>query len=134
MEEDENLKVIYKIIEIIDKEKETKEDLEYIDDFATINNMIIGRIPYSRGKVDEIKLKYEKEFNYLLNLEVTLRNYQRKNVVYTQEQDLLSVRHSLIRVGIKKTLEKRGKEMLKDDLIDNNNYNVYIKFKEILED
>ena len=134
MEEDENLKVIYKIIEIIDKEKETKEDLEYIDDFCTINNMIIGRIPYSRGKVDEIKLKYEKEFNYLLNLEVTLRNYQRKNVVYTQEQDLLSVRHSLIRVGIKKILEKRGKEMLKDDLIDNNNNNVYIKFKEILEE
>lgn len=134
MEEDENLKSIYKIIEIIDKEKETKEDLEYIDDFCTINNMIIRRIPYSKGKVDEIKLKYEKEFNYLLNLEVTLRNYQRKNVVYTQEQDLLSVRHSLIRVGIKKTLEKRGKKMLKDDLIDNNNNNVYIKFKEILEE
>ncbi len=129
MELDENLKIIYKI----DKEKETKEDLEYIDDFWTINNMIIGIIPYSREKVDEIKLKYEKEFNYLLNLELTLRNYQRKNIVYTQEQDLLSVRHSLIRVGIKKTLEKRGKEMLKDDLIDNNNSNVYSKFKKILE-
>lgn len=125
MELDENLKIIYKIIDMIDKEKETKEDLEYIDDFWTINNMIIGIIPYSREKVDEIKLKYEKEFNYLLNLELTLRNYQRKNIVYTQEQDLLSVRHSLIRVGIKKTLEKRGKEMLKDDLIDNNNSNVY---------
>jgi diacylglycerol kinase family enzyme len=133
MELDENLKIIYKIIDMIDKEKETKEDLEYIDDFWTINNMIIGIIPYSREKVDEIKLKYEKEFNYLLNLELTLRNYQRKNIVYTQEQDLLSVRHSLIRVGIKKTLEKRGKEMLKDDLIDNNNSNVYSKFKKILE-
>lgn len=134
MEEDENLKVIYKIIEIIDKEKETKEDLEYINDFCTINNMIIGIIPYNKGKVDEIKIKYEKEFNYLLNLEIALKNYQRKNVIYTQEQDLVSVRHSLLRVGIKKTLEKRGKEMLKDDLIDNNNNNVYIKFKKILEE
>lgn len=135
MEENENLTAIYKIIEIIDKEKETKEDLEYIDDFCTIDNMITRKIPYSREKVDEIRIKYEQEFSYLLNLEITLRNYQRSNIKYNSvEQDLVSIRHSLIRVGIKKTLEKVGKEMLKKDLIDNNNNNVYIKFKKILEE
>lgn len=134
MELDENSKVIYEIISIIDKEKETTEDLEYINDFKIINDMIIGNSPYDKAEVDRIKNKYKEEFNDLLNLEIKLRNYSRNYVVYTIKQDLLNVRHSLIRVGINRTLEKMGKEMLKYDLIDNNDKNVYDKFKKILEE
>ena len=134
MELDENSKVIYEIISIINKEKETKEDFEYINDFNIINDMIIGNLPYDKAEVDKIKNKYEEEFNDLLNLEIKLRNYSRDYVVYTIKQDLLNVRHSLIRVGINRTLKKMGKEMLKYDLIDNNDRNVYDKFKKILEE
>ncbi len=124
-------KAIYNIIKIIDKAKETREETEYINDFNTIDKMINKIIPYDSSKVEEIREKYNEEFKYLLTLEMTTRPSQRSNVTNSIEQDLLSVRHSLIRVGVKRTLEKIGKKMLEEKLIDNDNTNLYNNFSKL---
>ena len=67
MELDENSKVIYEIISIINKEKETKEDFEYINDFNIINDMIIGNLPYDKAEVDKIKTKAQGPLTSVLD-------------------------------------------------------------------
>lgn len=130
----EQTEIIVKIIKKIDEVKDAKEDLEFMSDLYTIDNMINGVIKYSSNVVYQIKQKYEKELECLLNLEIKLRNNQRSNYVASEINDLYSTRHSLIRVGIKRILERKGKQLLKDDLINNDNTNLYSKFTEKLNE
>ena len=126
--------VIVKIIKKIDEEKDAKEDMEFMRDMHTIDNMINGVIEYNSSIVYQIKQKYEKELEWLLNLEIRLRNNQRSNYVANPINDLYSTRHSLIRVGIKRILERKGKQLLEDDLINNDNSNLYNKLIEKLNE
>lgn len=130
----EETKVIVKIIKKIDEVKDVKEDIEFMRDMYTIDNMINGVIEYDSSIVYQIKQKYEKELEWLLNLEIRLRNNQRSHYVATPINDLYSTRHSLIRVGIKRVLERKGKQLLEDDLINNDNSNLYNKFIEKLNE
>lgn len=130
----EETEVIVKIIKKIDEVKDAKEDMEFMRDMYIIDNMINGVIEYNSSIVYHIKQKYEKELEWLLNLEIRLRNNQRSNYVANPINDLHSTRHSLIRVGIKRILERKGKQLLEDDLINNDNSNLYNKFIEKLNE
>lgn len=130
----DEVNVIEKIIKTIDEAKDVNDDMEYIRDLYTIDNMIKGNIDYDQIKVYQIKEKYEKELEWLLNLEKKLRSNQRSNNVFNPINDLYNTRHSLIRVGIKRILERKGKKLLEDDLINNDNSNLYNKFIEKLNE
>lgn len=126
--------IIRNIIKKIDEVKDAKEDVEFMRDVYIIDDMIMGFMKYNPNTVYQIKQKYENELEWLLNLEVKLRSNQRRNYVATPVNDLYSTRHSLIRVGIKRILERKGKQLLEDDLINNDNNNLYNKFIEKLEE
>lgn len=130
----EETEIIVKIIKKIDEVKDAKEDMEFMGDMYTIDNMINGVIEYNSSIVYQIKQKYEKELEWLLNLEIRLRNNQRSHYVVNLINDLYSTRHSLIRVEIKRVLERKGKQLLEDDLINNDNSNLYNKFIEKLNE
>ena len=128
---------IMSLIKKIDEVKDSKEDAEYINDLFTIDNMINGIIPFDKNLIEKIIYKYKEDLDHLENLEKRLRGFQitefnSSNNSY--KQWLLNIRHSLIRVGIMRILKRKGKELLGDDLINNNNENLYNKFVEKLEE
>ncbi len=120
--------VIVKIINKLDELKSTYEDMEFMNDLHIIDSMIKDMRFFDKNVIDHIKEKYDKELGWLLSLEINLRSYQRSNYVYNPINDLYSTRYSMIRVGIKRVLEKKGKKLLEDDLINNDNSNLYNKF------
>lgn len=127
---------IIKLIKKLDEVKDSKEDSQYIADLKTIDNMINGTISIDNYLVESIKKRYESELIFLDNLEKNLRNFQRgknnsSNLSY--DQYLRNLRHTLIRVGVMRILKRKGKEILKDDLINNDNNNLYQKFVNALE-
>ena len=122
---------IYKIIKEFEKYKDTKDDMEILNDISIIDNMINNVIEYNELIVNDIRNKYQNELQFLADLEQSLRSFQvnestsssRSNIQY-----LLNTRHSLVRVQVKRILERKGKKMLEEDLINNNNENLYEKF------
>lgn len=127
---------IYKIIDLLEKYKDANEDNELLNDIHIIDNMIRDIYTYNSQVVNDIKNKYSEELNFLCNLEQKLRplqvNYQ--TTQNTISQQLSNLRHSLIRIQIKRLLDRKGKKMLEDDLINNNNDNLFSKLVEILND
>ena len=129
--------IIEKMIKKLDEEKDNIEDSQYIVDLETINNMINGIIPIDFNMVEIIRKRYESELLYLDNLENNLRRFQRiqnNSLTSNYSQYLRNFRHALIRVGIMRILKRKGKKMLDDDLINNDNSNLYDKFVKILEE
>ena len=129
--------IVEKLIEKLDEVKDSMEDFQYITDLKTIDNMINGIIPIDINTVDDIRNRYKTELIFLDNLENNLRGFQRnKNNSLTPKynQYLKNLRHALIRVGIMRILKRKGKKMLEDDLINNDNNNLYNKFVDILEE
>lgn len=113
------------------------EDSQYITDLKTIDNMINGIMPVDFNIVEIIRKRYESELLFLDNLENNLRGFQRNqnnSVTSNYNQYLKNLRHALIRVGVMRILKRKGKKMLEDDLINNDNNNLYNKFVYILED
>lgn len=128
---------IMSLIKKIDEVKDSKEDAEYINDLFTIDNMINGMIPFDKNLIKKIIYKYKEDLDFLANLEKRLRSFQiveSNSLINSYTQCLLNIRHSLIRVGIMRILKRKGKELLEDDLINNNNENLYNKFVEKLEE
>lgn len=129
--------IIEKIIKKLDEVKDSIEDSRYITDLKTIDNMINGIILVDFNIVEIIRKRYESELLFLDNLENNLRGFQRNqnnSVTSNYNQYLKNLRHALIRVGVMRILKRRGKKMLKDDLINNDNNNLYNKFVDILEE
>lgn len=129
--------IIEKIIKKLDEVKDSIEDSRYITDLKTIDNMINGIMPVDFNIVEIIKKRYESELLFLDNLENNLRGFQRNqnnSVTSNYNQYLKNLRHALIRVGVMRILKRRGKKMLEDDLINNDNNNLYNKFVDILEE
>lgn len=129
--------IIEKIIKKLDEVKDSIEDSRYITDLKTIDNMINGIMPVDFNIVEIIRKRYESELLFLDNLENNLRGFQRNqnnSVTSNYNQYLKNLRHALIRVGVMRILKRRGKKMLEDDLINNDNNNLYNKFVDILEE
>ena len=128
---------IIKLIKKLDEVKDSKEDSQYIADLKTIDNMINGTIPIDNYLVESIKKRYESELIFLDNLEKNFRNFQRgknnsSNLSY--DQYLKNLRHALTSVGVMRILKRKGKKMLEDDLINNDNNNLYNKFVNALDE
>ena len=128
---------IIKLIKKLDEIKDSKEDSQYITDLKAIDNMINGIIPIDNYLVESIKKRYESELIFLDNLEKNLRNFQRgknnsSNLSY--DQYLKNLRQALTRVGVMRILKRKGKKMLEDDLINNDNNNLYNKFVNALDE
>lgn len=129
--------IIEKIIKKLDEVKDSMEDSQYITDLKTIDNMINGIMPVDFNIVEIIRKRYESELLFLDNLENNLRKFQRNqnnSVTSNYNQYLKNLRHALIRVGVMRILKRKGKKMLEDDLINNDNNNLYNKFVDILEE
>lgn len=129
--------IIEKIIKKLDEVKDSMEDSQYITDLKTIDNMINGIMPVDFNIVEIIRKRYESELLFLDNLENNLREFQRNqnnSVTSNYNQYLKNLRHALIRVGVMRILKRKGKKMLEDDLINNDNNNLYNKFVNILEE
>lgn len=129
--------IIEKIIKKLDEVKDSIEDSRYITDLKTIDNMINGIMLVDFNIVEIIRKRYESELLFLDNLENNLRGFQRNqnnSVTSNYNQYLKNLRHALIRVGVMRILKRRGKKMLEDDLINNDNNNLYNKFVDILEE
>lgn len=129
--------IVEKLIEKLDEVKDSMEDFQYITDLKTIDNMINGIIPIDINTVDDIRNRYKTELIFLDNLENNLRGFQRNqnnSLTSNYNQYLKNLRHALIRVGVMRILKRKGKKMLEDDLINNDNNNLYNKFVYILED
>ncbi len=129
--------IIEKIIKKLDEVKDSMEDSQYITDLKTIDNMINGIMPIDFNIVEIIRKRYESDLLFLDNLENNLRGFQRnKNNSATSNynQYLKNLRHALIRVGVMRILKRKGKKMLENDLINNDNNNLYNKFVDILEE
>lgn len=129
--------IIEKIIKKLDEVKDSIEDSRYITDLKTIDNMINGIMPVDFNIVEIIRKRYESELLFLDNLENNLRGFQRNqnnSVTSNYNQYLKNLRHALIRVGVMRILKRKGKKMLENDLINNDNNNLYNKFVDILEE
>ena len=129
--------LLKKIIKKLDEVKDSMEDSQYITDLKTIDNMINGIMPVDFNIVEIIRKRYESELLFLDNLENNLRGFQRNqnnSVTSNYNQYLKNLRHALIRVGVMRILKRKGKKMLEDDLINNDNNNLYNKFVNILEE
>lgn len=129
--------IVEKLIEKLDEVKDSMEDSQYITDLKTIDNMINGIMPVNFNIVEIIRKRYESELLFLDNLENNLRGFQRNqnnSVTSNCNQYLKNLRHALIRVGVMRILKRKGKKMLEDDLINNDNNNLYNKFVDILEE
>ena len=128
---------IIKLIKKLDEVKDSKEDSQYIADLKTIDNMINGIIPIDINTVDDIRNRYKTELIFLDNLENNLRGFQRNqnnSLTSNYNQYLKNLRHALIRVGVMRILKRKGKKMLEDDLINNDNNNLYNKFVNALDE
>ena len=133
----EMVDIVEKLIEKLDEVKDSTEDFQYITDLKTIDNMINGIIPIDINTVDDIRNRYKTELIFLDNLENNLRGFQRNQnnaLTSNYNQYLKNLRHALIRVGVMRILKRKGKKMLEDDLINNDNNNLYNKFVDILEE
>lgn len=128
--------IIKSLIKKIDEVKDSKEDAEYINDLFTIDNMINGTMQFDKSLIENIIDKYKEELDFLENLEKRLRAFQRtefNNSSYSYKQWLLNIRHSLIRIGVMRILKRKGTKLFEDDLINNDNENLYKKFVEKLK-
>lgn len=128
--------IIKSLIKKIDEVKDSKEDSEYINDLFTIDNMINGTMQFDKNLIENIIDKYKEELDFLENLEKRLRAFQRtefNNSSYSYKQWLLNIRHSLIRIGVMRILKRKGTKLFEDDLINNDNENLYKKFVEKLK-
>ena len=133
----EMVDIVEKLIEKLDEVKDSMEDFQYITDLKIIDNMINGIIPIDINTVDDIRNRYKTELIFLDNLENNLRGFQRNqnnSLTSNYNQYLKNLRHALIRVGVMRILKRKGKKMLEDDLINNDNNNLYNKFVDILEE
>ena len=133
----EMVDIVEKLIEKLDEVKDSMEDFQYITDLKTIDNMINGIIPIDINTVDDIRNRYKTELIFLDNLENNLRGFQRNqnnSLTSNYNQYLKNLRHALIRVGVMRILKRKGKKMLEDDWINNDNNNLYNKFVDILEE
>lgn len=128
---------IYKIITELEKYKYDKDDIEMLNDINIIDGMINGIIIYDEDIVNNIRRKYQDELQFLSNLEQTLRSFQineNTSSNKSNEQYLLNTRHALVRVQIMRVLKRKGKEMLEEDLINNDNEYLYNKFVEVMKE
>ena len=128
--------IIISLIKKIDEVKDSKEDAEYINDLFTIDNMINGTKQFDKNLIENIVAKYKEELDFLENLEKRLRAFQRtecNSSSYSYKQWLLNIRHSLIRIGVMRILKRKGTKLFEDDLINNDNENLYKKFVEKLK-
>ena len=128
--------IIISLIKKIDEVKDSKEDAEYINDLFTIDNMINGTMQFDKNLIENIVAKYKEELDFLENLEKRLRAFQRtecNSSSYSYKQWLLNIRHSLIRIGVMRILKRKGTKLFEDDLINNDNENLYKKFVEKLK-
>lgn len=126
---------IYKLIKELEKYKDTENDIEILNDISIINEMINDVTKYNEFIVNNIRNKYQDELQFIADLEQTLRSFQiNENTSSNKsiEQYLLNTRHSLVRVQIMRILKRKGKKMLEEDLINNNNEYLYIKFIEVM--
>lgn len=126
-----NADPIYKIIKELEKYKDTKDDKEILNDINTIDRIIVGIITYNAEIVSNIRKKYQSELQFLSNLEQTLRSFQiNKNTSSdkSNEQYLLNIRHALVRVQVMRILKRKVKNIAEEDLINNDNENLYNKF------
>ena len=120
---------IYKIIKEFEKYKDTKDDIEIYNDINTIDEMIWNTIPYNRRTIENIRKKYKDEID---NLNLMKKRFYRNNLSKSSTidfyQELLNLQHTLVRIQIIRLLERNGKEILEEDLINNDNENLYNKF------
>lgn len=120
---------IYKIIKEFEKYKDTKDDIEIYNDINTIDEMIWNTIPYNHRTIENIRKKYKDEIDNLnLMKKRFYRNNLSKSFTIDLYQELLNLQHTLVRIQIIRLLERNSKEILEEDLINNNNENLYEKF------
>ena len=120
---------IYKIIKEFENYKDTKDDIEIYNDINTIDEMIWNTIPYNHRTIENIRKKYKDEID---NLNLMKKRFYRNNLSKSSTidfyQELLNLQHTLVRIQIIRLLERNGKEILEEDLINNDNENLYNKF------
>ncbi len=127
---------IYKLIKTLEKYKDENEDGELLNDIYSVDFMLKGKRIYDDKLVKDIIQRYSLEFNYLDNLEKNLRGFQQNSETSSNKsiyQYLLNIRHSLARVGVMRILKRKGKEMLEDDLINNDDDILNSTFEKIME-
>ena len=122
------IEYIYKILTELNKFKEYNEIAEVINDINLLNNMIANYpINYSEYIVNNILDKYKNEINFLRSIEI---KYTHSNnvMIVTEYQQLLNLRHCLIRIGILRVAKRKGKELGEEIIKDNSVvYNILIK-------
>ena len=126
---------IYKIIKELEKYKDTKDDIDILNDIDIISGMINGTIAFDDNKVNDIRNKYMEELVILSNMEQRLRSFQVNENTSSNKslrQYLLNTRHALVRVQIMRLLKRKGKNMSEDDLINYDNNYLYNEFIEVM--
>lgn len=120
---------IYKIIKEIEKYEDTKDDIEIYNDINTIDEMICNTIPYNHGIIENIRKKYKNEIDNLnlMKKHFCINNLSKSSTIDFY-QELLNLQHTLVRIQIIRLLERNGKKMIEEDLINNDNENLYNKF------
>lgn len=129
--------IIYKIIGELEKYKDTKDDIEILNDIYTINMMINDITMYNVKVVDDIRNKYQSEMDFLYSLHSTIYGNYSNNHQSVRYEDLVArelrnVRHTLLRVQALRLLNRKGKKMAEQDLINDDNDIFYIKFVEAM--
>lgn len=103
---------IVQLLKIINSYKSTKELCELIDDIEIIEAMTIEVCQYDKDKVFDITQKYKDEIDFLRGNEIELNNSTGRRRFITKYQQLLYLRHCLIRIATIMVLKQNNKEEL----------------------
>lgn len=126
---------IYKVIKEFEKYKDDKDDIEMLNDINTIDAMIWKIIPYDAKVINDIEKKYSNEINVLISIKHKIFGISKfANKTITPNQYLLDLQHTLVRVQIMRVLNRKGKKMLEEDLVNNDNEYLYNKFVEVMKE
>lgn len=119
------------IIKLLEEYKDEYNNMDLINDIFIINNAIEFNSKIEKESVyDSIYNKYKKELDEISELEKKYRpenidNFYNNYPVVTIDICLANLRHALVRVGIKRLLDKNSKEYIKSNIVYNNDLNVY---------
>lgn len=103
---------IVQLLKTINSYKSTKELCELINDIEIIDAMTVEACQYDEDKVSYIAKKYKDEIDFLWGDDIELNNRPGRRRLITKYQQLLYLRHCLIRIATMIVLKQNNEEEL----------------------
>lgn len=103
---------IVQLLKIINSYKSTKELCELIDDIEIIDAMTVEAYRYDEDRASYIAQKYKDEIDFLWGDEIEQNNRPGRRRLITKYQQLLYLRHCLIRIASMIVLKQNDEEEL----------------------